>query len=81
MGNDTFAPVKVGHPAGCQVAFALAVQQNKNAGCYGENCQDHAQTSDGRDECCQSRENEPDAQQQKADIFREFHGDIPFYCL
>jgi len=39
--------------------------------------QDHAQAADGRDKGRQTGENEPDAQQQHADILRKFHGRNP----
>jgi hypothetical protein len=72
--NDAQAAVR-------HVEANLAAQQDKYAGCNGKDRHNHAQASDCRDKCCQSRENEPDAQQQKADIFCEFHGDNPFLLM
>jgi hypothetical protein len=46
---------------GYLAAFELAAQQNKDAGKYGKECQDYAQTGDARNKCHQASENKPDA--------------------
>ena len=59
----------------------LTVQQDEYTSRNCEDRQDHTQTSESRNKFCQACENEPDAQQQKADIFCEFHGDIYLFSL
>jgi hypothetical protein len=56
----------------------LAAQQNEDTSRNGKNRQDNSQVAH-RNKRSQSREYEPDTQQQKADIFREFHGNRPFF--
>jgi hypothetical protein len=56
-------------------AFILASQQNKYAGCDGKDGQDDAQFAH-RNKCRQARQDEPDAQEQKSDIFGEFHDSL-----
>jgi len=69
---------KAGRLAGTlrEAAIGLAAQQNEDAGCNGQEGQDDAQSGNGRDECHQTGKDEPDGQQQKADIFRDSHDDL-----
>jgi len=76
--NDPLKDLLDGTRSFDRAAVGLAADQDEDTGCDGDDIQNDAQASQRRDQRKQTKGNQEDGQQQKADILSDFQGEAPF---